>query len=127
MSKAVNGQALIQAFEQWVPKDFAIDNDRKKIGLQVGTLNKPVNTVMVALDVLENVVDEAVENNVDLIVAHHPLIFHPLRKIDTATPHGRIIEKCIKHEITVYAAHTNLDVAKGGVNDLMTEALGLQD
>ncbi|HEX7064293.1 MAG TPA: Nif3-like dinuclear metal center hexameric protein [Bacillales bacterium] len=127
MGKAANGQALIQAFEQWVPKDFAIDNDRKKIGLQIGSLNKPVKTVMVALDVLESVVDEAIENHVDLIVAHHPLIFHPLQKIDTTTAQGRIIEKCIKNDITVYAAHTNLDVAKGGVNDLMAEALGLKD
>ncbi|HET7579366.1 MAG TPA: Nif3-like dinuclear metal center hexameric protein [Bacillales bacterium] len=127
MGKPANGQALIQAFEQWVPKSLAIGKDREKIGLQVGTLNKPVKTIMVALDVLENVVDEAIENEVDLIVAHHPLIFHPLKKIAVDSPHGRIIEKCIKHDITVYAAHTNLDVAKGGVNDLMAEALGLQD
>jgi dinuclear metal center YbgI/SA1388 family protein len=127
MAKTANGQALIQAFEDRVPKSFAIDDDRKKIGLQIGTLNKPVKIAMIALDVLENVVDEAIENHVDLIIAHHPLIFHPLRKINTDSAHGRIIEKCIKHDITVYAAHTNLDVAKGGVNDLMAEALGLKN
>lgn len=127
MAKTVNGQTLIQAFEDWVPKSFAVDNDRKKIGLQIGTLKREVKTVMVALDVLENVVDEAIENHVDLIIAHHPLIFRPLQKINTDSAHGRIIEKCIKHDITVYAAHTNLDIVKGGVNDLMAEALGLKD
>lgn len=126
MAKAANGQELIEAFEAWAPKNFAVDGDREKIGLQVGTLNKPIHSMMIALDVLESVVDEAIENNIDLIVAHHPVIFHPLKKIDTDSAHGRIIEKCMKHDISVYAAHTNLDVATGGVNDLMAEALGLE-
>ncbi|HET7616842.1 MAG TPA: Nif3-like dinuclear metal center hexameric protein, partial [Bacillales bacterium] len=127
MAKTANGQTLIQAFEQWAPKSYAIDDDRKKIGLQLGTLNKPVKKIMTTLDVLENVVDEAIENEIDLIIAHHPMIFHPLKKIDTETPRGRMIEKCLKHGITVYAAHTNLDVASGGVNDLMAEAMGLEN
>ncbi len=62
-----------------------------------------------------------------MIIAHHPLLFRPLKKIDINTPHGRIVEKAIKHDITIYAAHTNLDVAPGGVNDLMAEALRLQN
>lgn len=127
MGKAANGQALIEAFERWAPKSFAIGNDREKIGLQVGTLNKPVETVMVTLDVLESVVDEALEKKVDLIIAHHPLIFQPLKNINTDRAHGRIVQKCLKHDITVYVAHTNLDVAKGGMNDWLAEALGLQN
>lgn len=127
MGKMANGQALIQAFESWAPKSLAIGDDREKIGLQVGTLNKTVKRMMIALDVLEDVVDEAIENKVDFIVAHHPLIFRPLKKVATDSVNGRIIEKCLKHGITVYAAHTNLDVAWGGVNDLMAEALGLQN
>lgn len=127
MNRTVNAQTLIQAFETWAPKDYALADDREKIGLQVGTLNKTVKTVMVALDVLEDVVDEAIVKNVDLIVAHHPLIFRPLKNITTETAHGRIIEKCLKHDITVYAAHTNLDIAPGGVSDLMTEALGIEN
>lgn len=123
MSKFVNGQALIQAFERRVPKSLAVEGD--KIGLQIGTLNKPVKHVMIALDVLEEVVDEAIENEIDLIIAHHPILFRPLNKIETDSAHGRIVAKCIKHDITVYAAHTNLDVAQGGVNDLMADALGL--
>ncbi|MCM3761484.1 Nif3-like dinuclear metal center hexameric protein [Alkalihalobacillus oceani] len=125
MTKAVNGQALIQHFEAWSPKSYAVEGD--KIGLMLGTLNKPVHKVMVALDVLEDVMDEAIEEQVDLIIAHHPLLFRPLKKIDLTTAHGRIIEKALKHEIAIYAAHTNLDIAKGGVNDMMAEALGLKE
>ncbi|WP_209125856.1 Nif3-like dinuclear metal center hexameric protein [Alkalihalobacillus sp. BA299] len=125
MSKLANGQAIIQMFESWSPKSLAVEGD--KIGLMVGTLNKPIQKVMVALDVLEEVIDEAIDEGVDLIIAHHPLIFRPLKNIDTNRPAGRIIEKAIKHNITIYAAHTNLDVARGGVNDMMAAALGLKD
>ncbi|MFS1517890.1 Nif3-like dinuclear metal center hexameric protein [Bacillus sp. SCS-151] len=121
--KTPNGFEVIQLFEQFSPKHLAMEGD--KIGLQIGTLNKPIRHVMVALDVLETVIDEAIENSVDLIIAHHPLIFRPLKNIVTDRPDGRIIEKCIKNNITIYAAHTNLDVAQGGVNDLLAKALEL--
>lgn len=123
--KPANGQTIIQSFEQFSPKSYAVEGD--KIGLQIGTLNKKVSKVMVALDVLEPVVDEAVEKEVDLIIAHHPIIFKPLKALRTDSAYGRTIEKLIKHDITVYAAHTNLDVTPGGVNDMMAEAIGLQD
>lgn len=123
--KKVNGHEIIELFEQFSPKGYAVDGD--KVGLQIGRLNKPIQNVMITLDVLENVVDEAIEKNVDLIIAHHPPIFRPLQKLVTDTPQGRMLEKIIKHDIAVYAAHTNLDVAPGGVNDLLAEALGLQN
>jgi dinuclear metal center YbgI/SA1388 family protein len=125
MKKLANGQAIIQAFESWSPKSLAVEGD--KIGLQIGTLNKPIKKIMVVLDLLDTVVDEAIEEAVDLIIAHHPIIFRPLKAIQTDRPYGKIVEKLIKHDIAVYAAHTNLDVAKGGVNDLMAEKLGLQN
>jgi len=123
--KKINGHEIIQLFEQFSPKQYAMEGDR--IGLQVGRLNKPVHRVMIALDVLEEVVDEAIEKEVDLIIAHHPLIYRPLKNIMTDQMPGRMIEKLLKHDITVYAAHTNLDVAKGGVNDLLAEALELSN
>lgn len=125
MNSTVTGQDIIRTFEHWSPKSLAYEWDN--VGLQVGTLNKPVHTVMVTLDVLENVVDEAIEKNVDLIIAHHPLLFVKLKQINFDTPKGRIVRKLIKHDITVYAAHTNLDIAKGGVNDVMADLLGLKD
>ena len=123
--KKINGHEIIQLFEQFSPKQYAMEGDR--IGLQIGRLNKPVHRVMTALDVLEEVVDEAIEKEVDLIIAHHPLIYRPLKNIMTDQMPGRMIEKLLKHDITVYAAHTNLDVAKGGVNDLLAEALELSN
>lgn len=123
--KMVNGQQIIQLFEEFAPKKYALEGD--PIGLQIGTLNKPVHNVMVALDVLEEVVDEAIANNVDLIIAHHPIIFRPLKKLVTDNTNGRIVEKLIKHDIAVYAAHTNLDVTPGGVNDMLAKALQLEN
>lgn len=121
--KKVNGREIIRLFEQFSPKKYAMEGD--KIGLQIGRLNNQVERVLVTLDVTEEVVDEAIAKNVGLIIAHHPLIFRPLQKIDTETAAGRIVEKLIKNDIAVYAAHTNLDVATGGVNDLLAESLGL--
>lgn len=122
--KKVNGYEVISLFEQFAPKKYAMEGD--PIGLQIGTLNKPVQRVLVVLDLLEEIVDEAIEKDIDLIIAHHPILFRPLKKLMTDEPNGKIIEKLIKHDIAVYAAHTNLDVTTGGVNDLLADALGLQ-
>ncbi|WP_214765418.1 MULTISPECIES: Nif3-like dinuclear metal center hexameric protein [unclassified Exiguobacterium] len=120
-----NGQFIIEQFEAFSPKKFAMPGD--PIGLQIGTLNKDVKRVMVTLDVLESVVDEAIEKGVDLIIAHHPPIFSKLAQVNDQSATGRIVMKCIEYKIAVYAAHTNLDVTQGGVNDLMAEAIGLTD
>ncbi|MED2972528.1 Nif3-like dinuclear metal center hexameric protein [Fictibacillus sp. B-59209] len=124
MNKYANGHSVIGELHALAPKHLAEEGD--PIGLQVGNLNKPVKKVMIALDVLEEVVDEAIEKGAELIIAHHPMIYRPLKKIDLSMPQGRMIEKLIKNDIAVYAAHTNLDVAKGGVNDWLAEALHLE-
>ncbi len=123
--KEVNGFQVIEWFEQFSPKKYALEGD--KIGLQIGTLNKPVHKVMVTLDVLEEVVDEAIALDVDLIIAHHPPIFRSLPNVTDNSTAGKIVTTCIKHDISVYVAHTNLDVAAGGVNDLLADALELED
>jgi len=123
--KQTNGQQIIQIFESWSPKKIAaMDGD--PIGLAVGTLNKAVTKVLVTLDVNLAVVDEAIEKGCELIIAHHPPIFRKLANLRTDTPQGQLFEKLIKHDIAVYAAHTNLDVADGGVNDLLADALDIQ-
>lgn len=117
------GQTVIQLMERLAPKHYAVPDD--KIGLQLGSLQKEIRKVLVALDVTEEVVAEAISGQVDLIIAHHAIIFRPLSNLQTDTPAGRLYEKLIKHDIAVYIAHTNLDVADGGINDMMAEALGL--
>ncbi|MEK3890703.1 Nif3-like dinuclear metal center hexameric protein [Bacillus sp. FSL K6-3431] len=123
--KTINGYEFIQMFEEFSPKKHALEGD--PIGLHVGTLNKKIKKVMIALDVMQDVVDEAIEKDVDLIIAHHPLIYRPLKNISTEDPTGKLIEQLIKHDIAVYAAHTNLDVSSGGVNDMLAVALKLED
>lgn len=121
-----HGQTVIHLVEKLAPKGAAMEGDEQRIGLQVGTLQKEVRRVLVALDVLEPVVDEAIAKQADLIIAHHAVIFRPLRHLRTDLPQGRLLEKCLKHDIAVYVAHTNLDVASGGLNDWLAEELGLE-
>lgn len=123
-TKTVSNLDVFRLMEQWAPKSLAYDWDN--VGLQIGSLNKPVKKIMVTLDVLESVVDEAINNKVDLIIAHHPLLFKSIKQVNTDTPQGRIIQKLILHNISVYASHTNLDVAHGGVNDILCELLNIK-
>lgn len=122
--KTLVGQELIRQLEMFFPKAYAMDKD--PIGLQVGTLNKKVKTILVALDVDQRVCDEAIAMGVDLIIAHHPLLYRPLAQLATDTPKGKIVMQLIKHDIAVYAAHTNLDIAPGGLNDWLATKLGLE-
>jgi dinuclear metal center YbgI/SA1388 family protein len=118
------GQTIIQFLERFAPKAYAVPDD--KIGLQLGSLQKDVGKVLVALDVTEEVVQEAVREQAGLIVAHHAIIYRPLAHLRTDTPAGRLYEKLIKEDIAVYIAHTNLDTAEGGVNDWLAAPLGLE-
>ncbi|WP_338551946.1 Nif3-like dinuclear metal center hexameric protein [Paenibacillus sp. KS-LC4] len=119
-----NGQTVVQIMEQLAPKHYAVEND--KIGLQLGTLAKPISHILVALDVTDEVVDEAIAAGAELIIAHHAIIFRPLSKLDTSTPAGKLYEKLIKNDIAVYISHTNLDVTDGGINDWMADLVGIK-
>lgn len=123
--KVPNGFEIIEVFEKWAPKYLAVEGDPN--GLHIGTLNKKVERVLITLDVNDKVVDEAIAKKAGLIICHHPPIFRPLKSLRTDLPQGALFEKLIKHDIAVYAAHTNLDVAAGGVNDLLADALGLEE
>lgn len=124
MPKQINNASVFQVIESWAPKSLAYEWDN--VGLQIGSYNNQAHKVMVTLDVLESVVDEAIEKEVDLIIAHHPLLFRSLKQINVDTPIGRTIKKLMNHHITVYAAHTNLDIANGGVNDLLCDELNIK-
>ncbi|MGK9251697.1 Nif3-like dinuclear metal center hexameric protein [Paenibacillus humicus] len=119
-----SGQFVTGLMEQLAPKKYAVENDR--IGLQLGTLQKEIRKVLVALDVTEAVVEEAIAMGADLIIAHHAIIFRPLAKIDTSLPAGSLYERLIKHDIAVFISHTNLDTADGGMNDWMADAVGIK-
>lgn len=96
-------------------------------GLQVGDRKWPVNKVWVALDPLLSVIEAAAEQQVDMVITHHPLIFKPIRSIDLNTVQGQTIGAALKAKIAIYAAHTNLDSAYHGINDVLAEKIGLSD
>lgn len=123
--KQISGYDFVEYFEKKIPLWLAEEGD--PVGLHVGDLSLPVTKVMVTLDVRPEVVQEAIENNVDFILAHHPPIYKPLARIDLNHPQTRMYADLIKHDITVYAAHTNLDNANGGMNDWLAAALHLSE
>ena len=90
------------------------------VGFQLGDGNHEVKKILLTLDVTENAINKAIKENVDLIVSHHPFIFKPISKITNP-----IYLKLIKNNISVFCAHTNLDVIKKGVNFTLAEKLGL--
>ncbi|MBT9173382.1 MAG: GTP cyclohydrolase 1 type 2 [Syntrophomonadaceae bacterium] len=116
-------QTLINFMEQIAPRRLACDWDNT--GLLIGSPQAPVHKILVALDVDDRVLDEAAALGADVIVAHHPLIFRPLKNLRTDLPGGKTVAAALAAGITVFAAHTNLDVAAGGVSDALSSSLGL--
>jgi len=94
-------------------------------GLQIGDPVADVSRIMVALDPTPDVIDSALAASCQLLVTHHPLIFKPLKSISTATPHGTLIQKAIKGNLSIVSLHTNYDIASGGLNDLLACKIGL--
>ncbi|AOR23002.1 Nif3-like dinuclear metal center hexameric protein [Clostridium taeniosporum] len=115
---------LAKIIEEKAPKFLKEDFDN--VGLMVGDKNKEVNTVLLALDCTKEVIKEAVENNVDLIITHHPLIFKKPKSIISGDLLGDKVIDLIKNDINLYSCHTNLDSAKGGINDMLLELLNLK-
>lgn len=97
------------------------------VALMVGDPDAEVKKILLALDATATVIEEAVQIGADMIITHHPLLFHPLKRIDTSKGAGKIIAMLNKAGIALYSAHTNMDVAKGGVNDALAEALHLDN
>jgi dinuclear metal center YbgI/SA1388 family protein len=96
-------------------------------GLQVGDPSMEVTGALVTLDVTEEVVEEAIKKGLNLVIAHHPLIFGGLRSVTGRNMVERVVMKAIKHDIAVYAAHTNIDVVRQGVNGKICEVIGLKN
>lgn len=113
------------AFEAIAPPSIAWKGDN--IGLLIGRPETAVTNILVALDLTEKVIAEAVKKRVNLIVTHHPVLFHPLKSITPSTQAGAMALSLIERNIAVYAAHTNLDSVKWGVNFSLAGSLGLRN
>ena len=115
---------IIEAMESLAPSFLKEDFDN--VGLMIGDREKEVKKVLLALDCTLKVVEEAKENNVDLIITHHPLIFRKPNRIVPDDLLGYKITELIKNDIALYSSHTNLDSAKNGINKTIVEMLGFK-
>lgn len=116
---------ILKYIETLAPRSMKMDWDN--VGLLCGSRGTRVTKVLVALDPFEHVCREAADWGAELIVTHHPIIFRPLPNVTDETSIGRGIMTLCRYGISAVNAHTNLDCAPGGVNDVLARALGLQD
>jgi len=116
---------ILEFIETLAPRGMKMDWDN--VGLLCGSRSAPVSKVLIALDPFEHVCREAADWGAELIVTHHPLIFCPLPCITDETSIGRGIMTLCRHGISAINAHTNLDCAPDGVNDVLARTLGLED
>ena len=115
---------IIQAIEQMAPLSLQEDYDNS--GLQCGDMNWEATGALLAIDVTEDVIEEAIASDCNLIISHHPIAFRPFRSLTGKNYVERCMIKAIQNNIALYAAHTNLDNASGGVNFKLAEMLELQ-
>lgn len=119
----VKCQVVMDIMEKLAPRRLAEDWDN--VGLLLGSPAQEVRRILVCLEVREAIAERAIAESFDLIVAHHPLIFKGLKKIRRDLPEGRLLAKLIAADKAVFAAHTNLDIAGGGVNDILARRIGV--
>lgn len=116
---------VIAKYESYCPQDLSMEGDVR--GLQIGTLNKEVRKVMLALDVREQTVAEAIAQEVDLMIVKHSPIFRPIKDLVADKVQNQIYIDLIKHDIAVYVSHTNIDIVEDGLNDWFCQLLDITD
>ena len=116
---------IIESLTDVVCPDLAEEWDN--IGLLVGDVNALVSRVIIALDCTRETIEQALDKKAELIITHHPLIFRPIDRVTNQTPTVAILLSLIKNNIALYTAHTNLDNAEGGTNDVLFKVLDLKD
>ncbi len=116
---------IIQSIEQLAPLSLQEEYDNS--GVQVGDVNREATGALLAIDVTENVIEEAISLGCNLIISHHPLAFRPFKSLTGKNYVERCLLKAIKNDIVIYAAHTNLDNAQKGVNFKLAEMLELEN
>ena len=95
--------------------------------MQVGDTGREIHSVLLTTDITIDVVNEAIDLGCELIISHHPLLFHGLKQVCGQTPQARVVEMAIKHDIAIYSAHTNLDSVVGGINTKLADKLGIEE
>ncbi len=105
---------------------LALQESYDNAGLMVGSPNMEVSGILISLDITEEIIEEAISQKCNLIIAHHPIIFSGLKKLNGSNYVEKCVIKAIKNDIALYASHTNLDAVSGGVNAKIAEKLKLQ-
>ncbi len=121
---SLTGREFIDRLETYCPLFLAEEGD--PVGLHIGTLNRPIKRVMMTLDVRPDVVEEAIEKKIDLIIAKHPPIFRSIKRLVTDDFQTKMYADLLKHDIAVYAAHTNMDIVNPGLNDWFLDMLDIK-
>ncbi len=117
---------LIKHIESWAPPGVAWEGDN--VGLQIGSGQSDISNILLALELDEKSLNQAIRKNCNFIFTHHPFIFKPIKRIDTSKDlKSRLIEKLIKNDISLFSAHTNLDFSRGGVSFELAKVLGLKN
>lgn len=124
-SQGVKIKEVISTLERFAP--LPLQDGYDNAGLQVGLTEAEVSGVLLCLDVTEAVLQDAIDNGCNLVVAHHPLVFRPLRQVSDRSYVERCVRLAVKNDITIYAAHTNLDNALGGVSFEMASRLDMEN
>ena len=114
---------LIESFEQFWPKNSALDWDR--VGLSVGSHSTDVKRVLVAVDLTDAVIDEAIRGSYELILTHHPLLLRGLENVVEDELKGRLIARLIKANLSTFSAHTNADIQTDGATSEFAKSLKL--
>ncbi|MFC0233168.1 Nif3-like dinuclear metal center hexameric protein [Vagococcus entomophilus] len=122
---SISGIDFIKKFETYCPIELAEKGD--PVGLHIGSLKKPVQRIMMTLDVRPEVVQEAIDKNIDLLIAKHPPIFRAIQRLTSDNPQTAMYLELAKHDIAVYAAHTNMDIIDNGLNDWFCERLEIEN
>jgi dinuclear metal center YbgI/SA1388 family protein len=124
MFEMLNVETVTEFLGRIAPLELAEDWDN--VGLLVGEPRRPVRRVMTCLTVTPNVVAEAIEGQVDLIIPHHPMPFHSLKRLTPDTPTGQMLLDLIASHVAVYSAHTAFDSAANGINQRLARGLDLR-
>ncbi|HIV02189.1 MAG TPA: Nif3-like dinuclear metal center hexameric protein [Candidatus Aphodoplasma excrementigallinarum] len=115
---------IAAVIEQLTPRSLAYEWDN--VGLLFGDMEQEVTRLLLTLDMDIGVAQEAARLGAQMVVGHHPILFDPVSRVTAQTPDGRLLQTLARNSVSYYAAHTNLDIAKGGLNDLLAKKFRLK-
>lgn len=118
----MTGREIMDMMEEIAPRSLACEWD--SVGVMTGSPDDEITGIMLCLDLTQEVLEEASGENCNMIITHHPPIFHPIRSLAEDRVRGKLLCEAVRRKMLVFSAHTNLDFAEGGVNDALLKQIG---